>query len=491
MTRFVTACLCLLALAAAGCRAPAVDFPTIAPVRPADTQPAACYNADKLVQSRTLVYTDAQGRINRIGLDRDADGRAEKLIDLDLIPFGDCRHLVIILDGFSYETVRDYYEQGHLRLFHPPSRVVAPYPTMTDLCLEDVFNHIPCRGIESLYFDHRRNRLAGGVDEYLEGFNQPYNQFFHYRADLLMDGLSYVFPMPITRKEINELKRVFDRRQSREVIAYIVGSAGVSTVENAKGQRNVLAMVDRLVHQVVAETHGLTKVTLLADHGHSYTSAGRAPIEQCLKRHNWKLTDRLGGPRDVVFPKFGLITLASFATHRPAELASDLLDCPGVDIVSYVDGSGVVVLSPDGGQATITRQGDRYCYTPHKGDPLKLRGVLAGVPAGPDGFCTAQDLLEATANHEYPDPLYRLWRAHWGLVDNPPDVLVSLKNEYYTGKEDFERCVKVSSTHGSLNRSNSLTFIMSTAGALPPVLRTREIHQKLRALTGEPFPLKQ
>ncbi len=49
----------------------------------------------------------------------------------------------------------------------------------------------------------------------------------------------------------------------------------------------------------------------------------------------------------------------------------------------------------------------------------------------------------------------------------------------------------IASTHGGLNNSGSVTFIMSTAGALPPVMRSRDVPKNMKALTGEPFPLRK
>jgi hypothetical protein len=70
-------------------------------------------------------------------------------------------------------------------------------------------------------------------------------------------------------------------------------------------------------------------------------------------------------------------------------------------------------------------------------------------------------------------------------------VLASLKDNYYSGSSSFAGAVHVASTHGSLNRKNSTTFIMSTAGELPPLLRSGEVHTAMSKLVGGPWPMER
>jgi hypothetical protein len=428
------------------------------------------------------------GRIRRIAYDDDADGNADAVIDLDAIGFDRCRHLVIILDGFGYEVVAACYEAGGLRMFHPPARVIAPYPTLTDPALEDVLGYVPCPAMEAKYYSRRAGRVVGGNRAYLAGTNQPYNRLLHYRAGLLWDAIGYLWPTRVFGKELNDAKRLFDRRRTQEVLAYFVSSAGISTRRGAAGQRAALRRVEQLVNQVLWETRGLTKVTLLADHGHSYTEGRRARLDAHLKARGWRLTARLRGPNDVAYIRFGLETYASFATDSPERLAADLAAAEAVELVSFADGDRVVVLGAGGGRAVVHRRGRRYRYQAVRGDPLALKPLLDGLEADANGTIDADALLTATADHRYPAPLQRLWRAHFALVENPPDVIVSLADGYYSGSGAFSRAVTVASTHGGLNRANSTTFIMSTIGPLPPVMRSADVPANMRRLIGRPWP---
>jgi len=158
--------------------------------------------------------------------------------------------------------------------------------------------------------------------------------------------------------------------------------------------------------------------------------------------------------------------------------------------VSFARDDAVVVLSAAGGRAVIRRRNGRFSYEATQGDPLKLAPLLAGLKADEHGAYDADALLAATVDHEYPAPLQRLWRAHFALVENPPDVIASLANRWHSGASSFGGAVDMASTHGGLNRTNSVTFILSTAGPLPPVLRSRDIPKALGALFGRPFPYR-
>jgi hypothetical protein len=319
---------------------------------------------------------------------------------------------------------------------------------------------------------------------YLGAENMPYNKILHYRAGLLTDAFGYVNPWSEFQNELVVAKRFFDAEENQEVRVYLVTSAGISTKWGEEGQMRALKEVDRWIHEIIWQNHGRVKVTLFADHGHSYTPGKRIPLEKHLQTKGWRIRNRLDDMRDVVYIRFGLETYASFFTKSPANLAIDLAKAEGVELASYAEKDSVVVLSP-AGRATIRSKNGRYDYSPEQGDPLKLKDLLSKLTPDKEGYFDADDLLSATIDAEYPIPLQRLWRAHHGsLARHKPDVIISLANAFFSGSESFRRTVKVASTHGSLNNPGSVTFIMSTAGPMPPVLRSREIPQSMQKLLG-------
>ncbi len=478
-------------LLSAGCQKP-MHFPAASDDLAARAVAAdGAYDTNSDGKADFFAFADDTGRIVRIAYDQTGDGRPDETIRLDDIPFNQCRHLVIILDGLSHELVQTYYQDGKLQMFHPPSRVVSPYPSMTDTSIQDLLGEERARAFEALYYDRANNRLAGGSSDYLAGVNASYNNRVDYRASGLMDALGYIDPWAVFGKEVNDTKRAFDRIESKEIIAYLVSSAGMGTKFGAEGQIRCLQLVERLASQVIWESRGKTKVTIVGDHGHSNTPSERIDFAKILRAKGWRPTQSLKTPEDVVCIEFGLVHFASFAALRPAELAEDIANCEGVELVSYADKDAIVVLGPHRQRAIIRRNGDKYVYEAVAGDPLKLGDVLAGLGGGNDGYHTADALLAATVDHVYPAPLQRLWRAHFGLSANAPDVIASLANGYYAGKASMARSVKVASTHGSLRRDNSVTFIMSTVGVLADPIRSRDVPAAMSELVGADWPLKK
>lgn len=477
-----------LVVLSGGCRKP-VYFPPD-PADKAATPPGAmsAYDADLDGKIDFFTYANPAGRIDRIAYDLTGDAKPDEIIPLDAIPFAKCRHLVLMLDGFAHEVLRRHYDSGHLRMFHPPSRVVAPYPSMTDMSMQDLIGGMPTRSFEARYFDRSENRIIGGSSDYLAGKNEPYNRILNYRADTLLDVIGYIDPWAVFGKEINDAKRLFDRAETKEVLCYFVSSAGMSTRYGAQGQQRCLRRIEQFVNQVIWETRGLTKVTLLSDHGHSYTTSKRIDFERFLREKGWRPARSLHKPEDVVCVQFGLVTYAAFAALRPAELAAEITACEGVELVSYADGDSVVVLAPGGGRAVVRRKGARFKYESESGDPLKLKAILADLKPDGDGYYARDELFAATLTHTYPAPLQRIWRAHFGLVQNTPDVIASLADGYFAGMSSLAGSVNVASTHGALNYSNSVTFIMSTAGPLPDAMRSTDVPAAMKALTGSDWP---
>lgn len=469
-----------------GCGLPGA-FPPL-PETGGSFPPHQSFDTDKDGKADFFVFADATGRIDTI-----AYGTPDAKISLAAIPPLRHRHVVIILDGFGYDVVREFYHAGGLRFFSPPAKVICPYPGLTDLCLNDALGTAPSHGFEALYFDRGKNKLVGGSMGYLHGENMPYNRRLDYRAGLLTDALGYVNPWGQFVGELRKTRDLAARKLPPETIVYFVTSAGMGTKYGKEGQIRVLREIDRWVYELIWQSSGGVRVTIFSDHGHSYTPAKRLRLESLLRDKGWRVRKSLDKTNDVVYIRFGLVTCANFNTNQPAKLADDLVTFDGVELASYAEGDAVVVVGRDKQQAKIRCDNGRYAYKPLQGDPLKLKPVLASLPAPTDGFYDADELLRATVDAPYPAPLQRLWRAHKGnMAENPPDVIASLGNAYYSGSSSFEWAVKIASTHGSLNRTNSTTFIMSTVGPLPEAMRTRDIPANMKILLRTPrWPRKE
>jgi hypothetical protein len=492
----ILAAALLAALAAGSGCTKAVRFPKASVAREAGADGLTeAYDTDGDGRPDYFTTENAAGRKVRIACGADGDGRPDGAIDLDAISPAECRHVVIILDGIPYSVAESMYDEGRLRLFHPPSRVIPPFPAMTDTALADVFGARPCGAVESLYFDHASNRMVGGDLKYLSMENESWVRDLDYRAPSVMDGISYVWPERVFTAELADLEKLLEQDDHRDVTAYLVSTAGMDSRYGEKGMRLALSTVDRLAEQLVRDSKGRIKITIMADHGHTLRRGRRIDFAGLLRKRGWHIAGSLTGPRDAVVVEYGLLTCATFNTQSPVELAADVAEIEGVDLAACREGDAVIVCGVHKGKAVIERQGDRYRYRALEGDPLRLAPIVQQLRAegklDADDFAADADWRQATTLHDYPDPLDRLWRAFHGIVEHTPDVIASLDRDHYTGAPVKVVCFPLmQSTHGDMS-ALSTTFIMSMAGPLPPVLRSREVAGALENVLGRPWPPKR
>ncbi len=448
----------------------------------------------------------AAGRIERLEFDTDGDGEIDQIVPRGGMlpvtalepwepavdgaprrPAADpsARHLLIVLDSTPFEMVRDLWNQGRLRLFGPPSRIISPFPVMTDPCLAEFFGASPCPAVESEYFDGRR--LQAGMHNYLKERNAPWLAAIDYHLSPDTHGWAYLFPGMWFRHDLGRIERHVLARSEGDFSAYVVGTSGLGAQRGRDGHVAALLEVERLCQGLMYRTRGRLEITLMSDHGHSLVPSRRISLLEQLQRCGYRARERLETPQDVVVPEFGLVSCAAIYTRSPAAVARDVVGLEGVELACYAErppppaeGAGsqrpvrVMVLSRSG-RAGIERAGEAFRYVPQFGDPLGLAAILGELRErgrlDGGGFAPDSDWFEATLAHEYPDALYRLWRAFDGLFIHPPDVLVSLADGYYAGSKRMADFIAMKAVHGSLNRRSTSGFIMTTAGELPPVLR--------------------
>jgi hypothetical protein len=491
-------CLAVLAAAlAAGCSSP-LRFPE-APlfIETSSSQAMCVYDTNGDGRPDYFTTQNTEGRTVRIAYGATGSDQPGDTVDLDALTLADCRHIVIILDGFGYDTVAEFQKEGHLRLFYPPRRVISTFPPMTDLALADVFRTVHGIGYEVILYNHRTERLQGGDRDYASLINEAWVHDIDFRANPVIDAICYLFPKSAFNLELGNFLKLFDLRDRMELRAYFVSTAGASTHDGLDGQRRVLRQVDQLCEELVWKTRGLVKITILSDHGHTLTPSRRVDFGKYLSGLGWHMTDHLTGPRDVADVEYGLISYAGFATRDRPGLAADLVKHPATDLVTYPETGAVVVQTTDG-LARVERQATRYRYRAEKGDPLGLAPVIEKMRADgvidKNGWAEDAEWFRRTVTHQYPDPLDRLWRAFNGLVENPPDLVVSLRPEFNNGPPSRAFFLPVvASTHGSLERRDSTAFIMSTAGPMDEAgegVRSRQVAPLFEKLEGHSWPAR-
>ena len=446
----------------------------------------------------------ANGQKLVLRFDNNGDGQPDESIRLDKPPPANALHVIIFLDGVPFDLIQDLHAAGRFRLFPPPSRLTSVFPAMTDLALARAFSVGPCLGYEALYFDVRRNRLSHGNQVYLSGCNAPWTSKMDYRCRINWDAVMYLNPPAVWRHELDGFACTIQSAENGPVCLYTVATSGLGMRGGGDAIREFLETIDDLCEQVTHQRQGKVRFTLLADHGIGGTPSQRISFRPLLTEAGLRMSKSVDDDSEVVIPEYGLVTCAVAHTRKPERVADVILKHEATDLVMYpaarprddqvvlpgASGGGnapaPIIVRNSTARAEIHRRGARFVYRAVAGDPLKLTPVLdrltAEGKAAPDGSASDDDWFEATTAHDYPDPLHRIWCAFEQscLVENPADVIVSLKEGYACGSKLFSMMINIAGTHGSLAQQSN-TFIMSNAVPLPPVLRVDDVIRALNA----------
>jgi len=100
------------------------------------------------------------------------------------------RRLLLCLDGVPYELMNQAMQRGLFDKFNAPSRLLSPFPTMTNIALSAMLGASVPLGYETIYFDRGARELRGGIGKYL-GRRTPDKAPSSY-----MDQLDYQEPLP-------------------------------------------------------------------------------------------------------------------------------------------------------------------------------------------------------------------------------------------------------------------------------------------------------
>src|SRR6188474_1245880 len=77
------------------------------------------------------------------------------------------RRLLLCLDGVPHKLIEQQKSRGLFDSFGPPTRLLSPFPTMTNVALSAMLGASPPAGYESLYFDRKAKELRGGIGKYI------------------------------------------------------------------------------------------------------------------------------------------------------------------------------------------------------------------------------------------------------------------------------------------------------------------------------------
>lgn len=400
------------------------------------------------------------------------------------------RHLIICIDGVGFSLIEKMRAAGRFRLFQTPSRMISPFPTLTNVAMTEILQPAgagEAAGYEDNYFDVEQNRMRGGLLDRFNNkqfINNTFRELFDYHPSAIKSGLGYAAP-PISTyieslSDLIRLRQKFHGSRAPVFFAYTGATDSLAHLGGERMLRSFLTHLDDTVTDIIRDSKGQTQVTIFSDHGNHFRKYRRVSLKAALRKGGMRLDSRIRDERSVVLPQFGLVGCAVLFTKETNEerLASIVAQVRGVDFVAYRSGDLVHIIARDG-KAVIERRGERYQYRPEKGDPLDLapliRDLTAKGKADSDGFIADEDWFIATRDAANPDAVRRVYEGAAAPIRNQANLLVNLADGYYSGSFALDIFAILQATHGNLGREQSYGLIMNTTGAFPPYIRAENM----------------
>ncbi len=403
------------------------------------------------------------------------------------------RRLVIILDGVPYETIAELKTEGRFRHFNAPARMISTFPSLTNPAMVEILQHEDSPGYEDHYYDRGRNRLLGTIQDRLRGekfIAGTFRETFDYHAAAFNGALGYV-AAPIgtaamAQLDLVELRMAFRNSDSPLFVGYIGETDSLAHLGGKEHLKSFLRTVDRAVEELIVEAGtrgGTLEVEMFSDHGNRYGEHKHVRLNEALKQAGFVTEKSLKTERSVVLPKHGLVGSSMLFTlpESRARVAEVAAATGGVDFAVYPSEENTLELISRRGRARLERNGERFKYEATSGDPLALNSIIEGMKSrgqmDGNGFADADFWWQATRDHNYVDPLRRVFGGFGKHVKNRADVIVSYEDGYLLGSPMLTFLAEMRATHGNLLRGETEGFAMSTRQELGDAVRGNELNR--------------
>lgn len=399
------------------------------------------------------------------------------------------RHIIICVDGVGTSTINKLREEGHFKMFGPPSQLITTFPSLTNQAISTVLRPAgakPAHGYEDNYFDVGANKMRGGVLDRLRGdrfVRGTFRDLFDYHPSAIKSGLGYAAPPLSTYLEsLSDLIRLRQKAKNNREPVFFAYTGATDSLAHLGGERFVrrfLKDLDSSLKSIIEDSKDPVVVTIFSDHGNDFRKYRRVKLKSPLKRAGFRLDNKIKDKRSVVIPQFGLIGAAVLFTHEANEqrLANVTAAIDGVDFAAFAREEVVHLVSSDG-EATIEKREMDYCYSAVKGDPLQLLPVVEALAiqtkAG-DRCFSDTTWFEATRETSRPDAVRRIYEGVTNGVANQANVIVNFKDGYYSGSSLLDVFAILQATHGNLGQEQSFGFVMSTEKKLPAYIRAEDL----------------
>src|SRR5215217_436062 len=252
------------------------------------------------------------------------------------------RRLLLCLDGVPHKLIEQAKSRGLFDSFGPPTRLLSPFPTMTNVALSAMLGASPPAGYESLYFDREAGELRGGIRKYLgrrtpDKIPSSYMDALDYQEPLAFEFLIYVAPDRIWRADMQRFRERFRAApQDRDYFAFLKATDGLLHGQGPARLAVALESLDKILREIQSYCGNETEIVMFSDHGMNLEENRRVPLALALERRGFQ----------VVIPAFGPCSYAAVYCRNTdiiPEVARASVELTGVDFAIYKDGSDVIV----------------------------------------------------------------------------------------------------------------------------------------------------
>lgn len=394
------------------------------------------------------VDVDGDGRTDRFEVVA-AGGGPKRLIEAPRPGSNPDSVLVVAIDAVPYEIFVDLQREGLFKPFFPASRMVAPFPSLTNISFTALLKTRPSAAYEDRFYDSVENRIGGGMLDRLtnkyKGF-AGFHSLFDWEEPHLWGGAAYLIPERVSGAELLEFERQLDSRDEPELMLYLGSPDPLGHMRGPQALKEYLRHVHRLLEAYLTEGGGTRRVVLFSDHGMSDAPSRMFGLDRALEEGGFNLRDRIEGPKDVVAPAYGLVGSIQLYTWCGSEeaVARAVAKHPGADFAVWLEGDTTRAVEADGDATLRDRPSD-----------------------------------------EYPNLVERVHQALTNHTQRPASVLVSLNDGYHYGSRFFDGIVSIQGTHGSARYTSSVGFLASNVDRTPEWLPAEEVYPYL-GLTRPP-----
>jgi hypothetical protein len=419
-------------------------------------------------------------RGDEILYDDNEDGIVDRRYKLGDFDNARVPHVILLVDSVPFGIMKERFDAGDFPFCQPPQKMIAPFPSLTEVCFGDIVGAPPLPGMVDTYYDPHTRQRQGLIWKRTFGYEQPWERRMDYLIDYMDLGKAFLEPYPWFDYDLAKAKEAIDNSPNRVTVVYFATAASVICKYGRPGAEHVLDGVRQLCLQLLAERNGAIKISMMSDHGHNLMLTHNVPTQKWVEEAGFKVRERITGNDDAVLELHGLVTVTGIHVNEPERLAMSLVKHKEqVQHCFYQKDNRTIIRNSDGA-AAVEIKDHKLRYVPIDADPLNYAPVIKAMQAkglaDADGYADDKAWFDFTIDHEYPDAPRRVWDAFHGKVGNLPDLLMTTNDGWCAGRPDFERYILMLSTHGALNQANSAGMIMTMTGRVKgPVLHEAAI----------------